>query len=91
MVLVVEVMLVEVDKVLDGGAKLVRDGGRMERVNGIKVHHGVENVFDVARVLLRAERHERVVEGGCHGPGSLDGRAKEVAEGIVWDGRGVAG
>ena len=91
MVLVVKVMLVEVDKILDGGAKFVRDGSRVERVDGVKVHHDVENVFDVARVLLWAERHERVVEGGCHGPRSLDGCAKEVAEGIVWDGRGVAG
>ena len=94
-VLVVEVVLVEIDKVVDGGAELVCDGGRVERVDGIKVQHGVKDVFHhilllMLNILLGPERHERVVERGHHWPGGLDGCAEEVAEGVVWDGRGVA-
>ena len=79
MILVVEVVLVEVDKVLYGVLHRVR----------IEVHHGVEDALDAGGVgLVVADGDgEGVIEGGSHGPWSLAGCAKEVTEAVVGVGR----
>ena len=87
MILIMEVMLVETDKVINSH----RAAEFAERL-WVEVQHGVEDVFGHAvRSFLRPGCHKGLVEGSNHGHGSLDGGPKKITKGVIGAGGRLAG